>query len=267
MLKAGDFFSLDGHPHAALFRDVEYVWDALKKVKPYIREHITPNVGGVRKISGEVLDRTVVLFQNRVLEKGFTVIFGDATKQALKVEMEGEVLQGASVIYAGAMLMDDAIAIGKGTVVEPGALVRGPAIIGDNTEVRQGAYIRGDVVVGNKCVVGHTTEVKHSVFLGESKAGHFAYIGDSILGRANLGAGTKLANLKLDESQVIMIIEKVRYETGLKKFGSIIGDGVEIGCNSVTNPGTLVGKGTLVYPNSTMKGYLPPRSIFRNKKK
>lgn len=267
MLRAEDFFSLDGHPHAALFRDVEYVWDSLKIIKPYIREHITPNIEGARKISGEVLNRTVVLFEGKVLEDGFTITFGDATKEALKVEMDGKVLRGASVIYAGAILMDDAISIGKGTVVEPGALLRGPAIIGDFTEVRQGAYIRGDVVVGNKCVVGHTTEVKHSVFLGGSKAGHFAYIGDSILGQVNLGAGTKLANLKLDESKVVLIIDKTRYETGLKKFGSIIGDGVEIGCNSVTNPGTLVGRGTLVYPNSTLKGYLPPKSIFRNKKK
>jgi len=264
MLKPEDFFDLNNHPLASFFNGTEYVWEALKNLNPYLKQNLHPNIQKIKRIPGGILNETVVLYEGKVFEKGFSIIFGDATKGALKVEMDGQVLAGASVIYASAVLMDDNISIGKGTVVEPGALIRGPAIIGDNTEVRQGAYIRGDVVVGNKCVVGHTTEMKHSIMLGGSKAGHFAYIGDSILGRVNLGAGTKLANLKLDESAVMIKVKGDKtYDTKMKKLGAIIGDGVEIGCNSVTNPGTLVGKGSSAFPNSTLHGYYPPKSLIR----
>jgi NDP-sugar pyrophosphorylase family protein len=159
--------------------------------------------------------------------------------------------------------MDDQIYIGAGTVIEPTALVKGPAWLGNNTEVRHGAYIRGDVLVGDGCVVGHTTEIKSSVMLGGSKAGHFAYIGDSILGRVNLGAGTKLANLKVVETPVVVKFEERSIETGLRKFGAILGDGVEMGCNSVTAPGTILGKNVIVYPNGTARGYYPPGIIVR----
>ncbi|MDD5224256.1 MAG: glucose-1-phosphate thymidylyltransferase [bacterium] len=239
----------------------------MKTLKIYLQRNLHPNIDGIKRATGGFLSQTVVLFEKKVFEKGFKITFGDATKDELKVEMEGEILRGASVVYAGAVLMDDDISIGTGTVVEPGALIRGPAIIGDNTEVRQGAYIRGEVVVGNKCVVGHTTEIKHSIMLGGSKAGHFAYIGDSILGRVNLGAGTKLANLKLDESPVVIKVGKTSYDTKLKKLGAIIGDGVEIGCNSVTNPGTLLGKGSLAFPNSTLHGYYPPKAVIMKSRK
>jgi NDP-sugar pyrophosphorylase family protein len=175
------------------------------------------------------------------------------------------VLEDATIIYAGVVLMDDEIYIGKGTVIESGALIKGPTIIGDNTEIRQGAYIRGNVIVGNKCVVGHTTEMKTAVMLGESKAGHFAYIGDSILGKVNLGAGTKLANLKMIESKIVLNIDGKKYETGLRKFGAIFADGVETGCNSVTAPGSLLGRNVLLYPNSTGRGYYPPNTIIKLK--
>lgn len=261
MLKAEDFFDLNNHPLASLFSDTEYVWEALRNLKPYLQVNLRPNVGGTKRAVGGLLEKTAVLLEGRILDEGFWITFGDAIKGELRVEVAGKELPGASVIYAGAVLMGDDIFIGKGTVVEPGTLIRGPAIIGDNTEVRQGAYIRGEVVVGNQCVVGHTTEIKHSIMLGGSKAGHFAYIGDSILGRVNLGAGTKLANLKLDESPVVIKVGKTNYDTRLKKLGAVIGDGVEIGCNSVTNPGTLIGKGSSAYPNSTLHGYYPPKSV------
>jgi len=99
--------------------------------------------------------------------------------------------------------------------------------------------------------------------LGESKAGHFAYIGDSILGRVNLGAGTKLANLKIVQSNVVVSVEGKKFETGLRKFGAIFADDVETGCNSVTTPGTLLGKGVLLYPNVTARGYYPPKTIIK----
>jgi len=155
-----------------------------------------------------------------------------------------------------AILIGNQIYIAQGAVVEAGAYIKGPTVIGAGTEVRHGAYIRGDVIVGRQCVVGHTTEVKHSLFFDHAKAGHFAYIGDSILGnRVNLGAGTKLANLKVVPGNV--------GDTGLRKIGAIIGDDCELGCNAVTSPGTIIGKGSIIYPAIFARGMIPPRSVVK----
>lgn len=266
MLGAQDFFDLEGNPFAGLFEGSTYVWEGLVRLKSFIEETIHPNVSRI-VTDGPTLSRTVVLHEGRTLTDGFDLEPGDAAKGSFVVRRGGEVLTGASVIYAGASLMDDRIQIGQGTVVEPGALIKGPAIIGDMTEVRQGAYIRGQVLVGKRCVVGHATEMKHAVLLGRSQAGHFAYVGDSILGAVNLGAGTKLANLKIVEGEVELSISGVRYKTGLRKFGAVLGDGVETGCNSVTSPGTLLGKNVLVYPNCTARGHQPAGTIIKLKQK
>jgi len=262
MLKSEDFFDLSQTRFKSLFDDTEYVWDALKKLKKYIGDNIRPNVSDLRKKGEIFISKTLILYDDKAIESGFDIRI---LKKKLVVEKDGEILDGASVIYAGAILMDNEIYIGRGTIVEPGALIKGPAIIGDNTEIRQGAYLRGDALVGDGCMVGHTTELKSSVMLGESKAGHFAYIGDSILGKVNLGAGTKLANLKIVESDVVISIEGKKYETGLRKFGAIFADGVETGCNSVTTPGTILGKDVLLYPNTTARGYYPPKTIIKLK--
>ena len=264
MLKPHDFFDLEGNFFASLFDDAEYVWDGLKRIKMFIENAIQPNIADLRN-RGPVLDNTVVLHEGAVFESGFKVKQGNVNKGELKIEKDGQVLEGASVLYAGAVLMDDRIQVGKGCVVEPGALIKGPAVILDRTEIRQGAYIRGDVLIGEACVVGHATEVKCSVMLGGSKAGHFAYVGDSLLGRVNLGAGTKLANLKIVESEVFVHLKGEKHKTGLKKFGAVLGDGVETGCNSVTSPGTLLGKGVIVYPNAYVRGYHPPKTIIKLK--
>lgn len=160
------------------------------------------------------------------------------------------------VIHDGAYLMNpQEISIGKGTIVEPGAFIMGPCAIGENCEIRHGAYIRGNVLIGNGCVIGHATEVKNSLFLNEAKAGHFAYVGDSILGnQVNLGAGTKCANLRFDGKNIVIVDGDIRIATGMRKLGAILGDGVQTGCNSVTNPGTLIGKGGLLAPCATAKG-------------
>jgi len=168
-------------------------------------------------------------------------------------------------VMEGAYLEGDGIFIGKGSIVEPGALVRGPVAIGENTEIRHGAYIRGNVVVGNSCVVGHATEVKASIFLNGACAGHFAYVGDSILGaRVNLGAGTKLANLKIIDSKVILKIEGETIQTGFRKMGAILGNDVELGCNSVTSPGTILPPSSLVYPAVSIKGAFLKKQIFKS---
>ncbi|MCG2815856.1 MAG: glucose-1-phosphate thymidylyltransferase [Candidatus Aminicenantes bacterium] len=262
MLGAQDFFDLKDNPFAGLFEGCAYVWDGLKRLKSYIDETINPNVSEILK-DGPTLSRTVILHDGRMHKDGFELDPGDAAKGTFVVRRDGEVLPGASVIYAGASLMDERIQIGKGSVIEPGALIKGPSVIGDKTEIRQGAYIRGQVLVGNRCVVGHATEMKNAVLLGGSQAGHFAYLGDSILGAVNLGAGTKLANLKIVEGEIVLNIGGERYKTGLRKFGAVLGDGVETGCNSVTAPGTLLGKNVLVYPNCTARGFHPAGTIVK----
>jgi NDP-sugar pyrophosphorylase family protein len=262
-IRPEDLFDLDGFEHCQLFDEVDCVWEVLPRIEAHIRRRLTPNCEEVRK-RGDVLARTVVLHGGQILYEGFEVIQGDASKGGLRVIHEGHGLRGASVIYSGASLLDDQIEIGEGVVVEPGALIRGPTIIGPNSEVRQGAYLRGACLVGEGCVVGHATEMKNAVMLDGAKAGHFAYIGDSLLGRdINLGAGTKLANLKIISGGVTVRVGDRTWPTGLRKFGAILGDRSETGCNSVTSPGTILGKDSLVYPCVGVEGgYYPPRTII-----
>lgn len=149
--------------------------------------------------------------------------------------------------------------IAAGATVEPTAMISGPCYIGPGSEVRHGAYIRGNVYVGAKCVVGHTTEVKGSVFFDGAKAGHFAYVGDSVLGRGvNLGAGTKLANFKFTGDDVYYRDpkSKQRVNSGLRKFGALIGDGCNTGCNAVLYPGSIMLPRTAILPCVAFRGTL-----------
>ena len=161
------------------------------------------------------------------------------------------------------------IFLDRGTVLEPSAIIKGPAIIGKDCEIRQGAYLRGNVLVGDHCVIGHNTEVKNSIIMNHTEAGHFNYIGDSIIGSyVNLGAGSRLANLEFRTPKekrevtfpyISLEVEGTTVKTGRQKFGAILGDHAEIGCNAVLCPGVLLGKESWVYPNITApKGYSPP---------
>ncbi len=152
------------------------------------------------------------------------------------------------------LIHPELISIGEGTVIEPGAYIQGPVVIGPRNMIRHGAYIRGNVLTGENCIIGHSTEVKHSIFLNHASAAHFNYVGDSILGnRVNLGAGTKLANYRLDHQDVHVRFQGKKIPTGLKKLGAIIGDGAQLGCNAVANPGTLIAPKTFCYPLTTIK--------------
>lgn len=156
------------------------------------------------------------------------------------------------------------ISIGVGTIVEPGAYIKGPCIIGKNCVIRHGAYLREHVLTGDHVTIGHDTEVKHSILMDGASASHFAYIGDSIVGRdVNLGAGVKCANFRLDKDLVFVHYQGKKLHTGLKKFGAIIGDGVQIGCNSVLNPGTLIGKNSICYPLVNVQGFLPADTKYK----
>lgn len=161
-------------------------------------------------------------------------------------------------IEKGAYLINpEEISIGSGTIVEAGAYIKGPCIIGKNCQIRHGAYIRGSVITGNECVIGHATEVKNSIFLNKAFAGHLSYIGDSILGsHVNLGAGVKCANLRFDNKNIKVFDGHTLIDSGLRKFGLILGDGGQIGCNSVTNPGTIMGKRSIGLPCINIKGVI-----------
>lgn len=160
------------------------------------------------------------------------------------------------------------ITIGDGTIIEPGAYIKGPCIIGKNCHIRHGAYIRGNVIVGDNCVIGHATEMKSCILLNGAKAPHFAYVADSILGnRVNLGAGVRCANLLLTHGHVTVHLSNETIDTGMKKFGAIIGDDCQIGCNVVLNPGTLMQKGCFCYPSINISGVIPENSIVRVQKK
>jgi len=173
-------------------------------------------------------------------------------------KIEGTVDKHAYLVHP------ELISIGKGTVVEPGAYIKGPCIIGENCEVRHGAYIRGNFITGRHCVIGHSTEVKNAVFLDGAHAGHFAYVGDSVLGnRVNLGAGTKCANLRLDRQTVPVLFGDKRLDSGLRKFGAILGDDVQLGCNSVTNPGVMMGKKSMGYPCQVISGFIPEETFIK----
>jgi bifunctional UDP-N-acetylglucosamine pyrophosphorylase / glucosamine-1-phosphate N-acetyltransferase len=173
--------------------------------------------------------------------------------------IDGEVSENAFLINR------EKISIGKGSVVEPGAYIKGPCIIGEHCVVRHGAYIRGDFISGDRCVIGHDTEVKNAIFLDGAQAAHFAYVGDSILGnQCNLGAGTKLANLKFSHGSVLIHFNEEHIDTGLRKFGAIIGDHVQIGCNSVTNPGALIGPLASCYPCLNIGGFIPAKHVVKN---
>ncbi|MGD9949238.1 MAG: hypothetical protein AB7U29_12270 [Desulfobulbus sp.] len=266
MLTIGSFFDLADFPERALFVDCPYAWDPLKKLKQYIADNTAPTLQHVCIRDAVPLDSPYIWYNGKLRNARECIItYGDTTKGGLTVWENGQFLNGASVIMAGAVLVGKNIKIGRGVLIESGAMIKSPAIIGDQTEIRQGAYLRGYALVGNRCVVGHATEVKHSIFLNDAKAGHFAYLGDTILGnKVNLGAGTKCANLRFVAGNVSIRTTVSKIDTGLRKFGAILGDDCQTGCNSVTSPGTILGPGSIVMPNVTaVSGLHPRKSVLR----
>lgn len=228
-LHASDFFDLSAFAHADLFADTTYVWEAISRIEAYIHAQF----GGGLQPNGATYP-----------------------------------LKHASSVIG------DHVFIGEGTEIDPGVYIQGPAIIGRNCALRHGAYIREHVILGDGAIVGNSSELKNTVMLDGAGAPHFAYLGDSIAGnRINLGAGTKLSNLAVTSAKdaqtgqrptIILDIDGTRHDTGLTKFGAILGDDVQLGCNCVANPGTLVGPRTLVYAlTSLAKGYYPADSIVK----
>ena len=154
--------------------------------------------------------------------------------------------------------------VAKSATIFPTPYIHGPAIIGPNTEVRQCAFIRGNALVGANCVVGNSTELKNVILFDCVQVPHYNYVGDSILGyKSHMGAGSITSNVKSDKTLVTVCVGNTRIETGRKKFGAMLGDFVEVGCNSVLNPGTVIGRHTNVYPLSMVRGFVPENSIYK----
>lgn len=226
LLHPTTLFDLSDPATAAFFDGCDYVWQAL----PQIKRHVARLTAGGRRIDGTVMP--------------------------------------------GAWLGDAPIVIEAGAVVEPGAYIIGPAYIGAGAVVRHGAYVRENVILLAGSTLGHASEAKNALFLPGAAAPHFAYVGDSILGHhVNLGAGTKLSNLGILSAKdaatgkrptIRLVIDGVEYDTGLTKFGAILGDEAQTGCNAVLNPGSIVGPRTLIYANASLrKGYHPADSIVK----
>ncbi len=215
MFGPADLFDLQQTAHAVLFDGCVHAWDALKRLREYLREHLRP-------------------------------------------ARLGHCAPGAWI--------GPEVFIGEGTVVEDGATIKGPAWIGRNCQIRQGAYVREHVLVGDECVVGHACEVKHSLLFNGCEVPHFNYVGDSILGfRAHLGAGAIISNLKLTPGNVTVELEGRPFDTGLRKFGALLGDGANVGCNAVLNPGSILGRGAVLYPGVNWRGFLPAHLLAKNK--
>ncbi len=235
MFTAADLFDLAQTEHAAIFDGCHYAWEALVKIQDYL-SHIPKQLPPKR--------------------------------------------------FPGATI-GDRVMIGEGTVIEPGVMIKGPAIIGKNCQIRHNAYIRENVIIGDNCIVGNSSELKNALLFNGAQVPHFNYIGDSILGyKAHLGAGVKISNIKLLAGNVTVVVPSSMLEvessgalaatsdvtrpepildTGLRKFGALLGDHAEAGCNAVLNPGSILGRGAIVYPNVFWRGVLPANMIAKNK--
>lgn len=165
----------------------------------------------------------------------------------------------------GYHLLKEGVLVGEDVSIAQTATIIPPAIIGAGTEIRPGAYLRGNVIVGEKCVLGNSSEFKNCILLYHVQAPHYNYVGDSILGNyAHMGAGSICSNLKSDGQNIVVHGDK-EYETGLRKIGGILADHADIGCGSVLNPGTVIGKNTQVYPLSMVRGVVAENSIYKDK--
>ena len=180
---------------------------------------------------------------------------GDFIKELGKTLPEDEYEQRAEDVW-----------VAKSATVYPTAYINGPCIIGKEAEVRHCAFIRGKAIVGEGAVVGNSTELKNVILFNKVQVPHYNYVGDSILGyKAHMGAGSITSNVKSDKKLITIKAPDMPIDTGIKKIGAFLGDGVEVGCGSVLNPGTIVGRNSNIYPLSSVRGFVPAESIYKNK--
>jgi NDP-sugar pyrophosphorylase family protein len=233
-------------------------WEVLKELKSFLYDSL-PEIP-------RILSQKQPLLEDYFLStEGDLIPLNQITKEEDNYFFRGTKIKGA-ILMAGTYIKGTRFYFGEGVIVEPFSYLEEPAYFSEGTQIRHASYVRGSVYTGKGAVIGHTTEVKNSIFLKGAKAAHFAYVGDSILGaEVNLGAGTKLANLKFLKREITFEINEVKFKTGLRKMGAILGDRVQTGCNVVLQPGTLLGKGSVVYPGMTAgSGFFPPGSKIKS---
>ncbi|MGN0997957.1 MAG: UDP-N-acetylglucosamine pyrophosphorylase [Faecousia sp.] len=218
---------------------------------------------------GERLERKCVLVKTRELYDLEHTLAGDFLD---RFEYPWQALSGIKnlILELGAKLGEDytevspQVWVHKTAKVAPTAYLGAPCIVGPGTEVRHCAFVRGSALIGENCVVGNSTELKNVILFDNVQVPHYNYVGDSILGyKSHMGAGSITSNVKSDKTLVVVKNGQESLETGLKKFGAMLGDFVEVGCNSVLNPGTVVGRGSSIYPTSCVRGVIPPESIVK----
>lgn len=253
-----DFFEALGDEFIGPLLESAPPWEVLKILKEYLFNSMPE----IPKLIPKENPLSEALF---VTLEGEIIALRELKKEKDGFYFKGEKLKGA-ILKAGVYIKGSKFYFGEGVVVEPFAYLEEPCYFSCRTQVRHAAYVRGSVYTGKGAVIGHTTEVKNSIFLQGAKAAHFAYVGDSILGaEVNLGAGTKLANLKFLRKEIILEMKGEKINTGLKKLGAILGDRVQTGCNAVLLPGTLIGKDSFIYPGITApSGFYPPRTKIKN---
>lgn len=233
-------------------------WEVLRELKSFLYDCL-PEIP-------RILSQRQPLFEDYFLtNRGELIPLKEVKKEEGNYLFRGEKVKGA-ILMAGSYIRGRRFYFGEGVLVEPFSYLEEPAYFSRGTQIRHASYVRGSIYTGEGAVIGHTTEVKNSIFLKGAKAAHFAYVGDSILGaEVNLGAGTKLANLKFLKREITFEINGVKLKTGLRKMGAILGDRVQTGCNAVLQPGTLLGKGSIVYPGMTAgSGFFPPGSKIKS---
>ena len=184
--------------------------------------------------------------------------------EALNRLKEYILLEGKKLPFDEFNEIEENVWVSKDVSISQNAVIIGPAIIGRRTEIRTGAFIRGGVIIGMECVIGNSCEIKNSIIFDCVQIPHFNYVGDSIVGyKAHMGAGAITSNIKSDKTLVSIRENENRYHTGLRKLGAMIGDGCEIGCNCVLNPGTVIGKNTNIYPLSSVRGTVDANCIYK----
>jgi carbonic anhydrase/acetyltransferase-like protein (isoleucine patch superfamily) len=241
---AAIFPEMERFAHKGVFTGAVQPWDVLSKINDYIADFFKDKVEtrlppGLRRLDG-----------------ADPALYCDAP-----VELDEDLASPPLKIF-----------VGRGAKIEPTALIKGPAIIGGGCEIRQGAYLRGWVIAGEKCTLGHSTEIKNSILMNHTEAGHFNYVGDCVIGSfVNLGAGAKFANLKFRSAddkknglfpEIAFTLEKTAVKTGLSKFGAILGDYCEVGCNAVLSPASILYPDCRVFPNFTVRSGVYKKGSF-----
>ena len=266
-----ELFDLEHTIAADYLKGFTYPWEALKGISKLIIEigsRLDPDEYD-NPSENVWIHKTAKVFPSAYI--GSPCIIGAETEVRHCAFIRGSAIIGKTILKIGAALSSEEFShpkedvwIAKDAVVYPTAWINGPCIIDSGAEVRHGAFIRGNALVGKNCVVGNSAELKNVIIFDNVQTPHYNYVGDSILGyKSHMGAGSITSNVKSDKTNVVIKSDGESIETGIKTIGAMLGDYVEVGCNSFLNPGTIVGRNSNIYPTSCVRGVVPENSIYK----